>query len=153
MVRKLIEEFVSEPSGGERGLAVVAAFFETVRERFGIYQEIRRGVINAADAATRSAADLECVGPNGNVVLAVEVKERRIGDDDLHIAIAKARELEIHELIFCSEGIVTSQREQALMTIQNAWASGTNIYQTTPRELIRDVLPSAGEVGTKALFI
>jgi SacI restriction endonuclease len=146
----LIVRFLAEGSGGDRGLAVAAALFETIRERFGIYAEVRRGVVNAADSATESAGDLECVGRDGNVILAVEVKERLIGDDDLHIAIAKVRELEVRELLFCAKGVMTTQKNQVELTMQRAWASGTNIYHATTCDLIRSLLPLTGEEGIKS---
>jgi hypothetical protein len=87
----VVAKFLAERSGGDRGLAVAGALFETIRERFGIYSQVRRGVINAADAATGSVGDLECIGQEGEVLLAVEVKERRIGQEDLQIAVARRR--------------------------------------------------------------
>jgi hypothetical protein len=152
-VERITRSFLDARSGGDRGLAVVAALFETVRGRFGIYKEVRRGVTNAADAAMEAVGDLECVGADGEVLLAVEVKERRIGDNDLHIAIAKAREFKVTELLFCVEGILANQREQAELTIRNAWASGTNLYQTNLIDLIHNLLPLTGEAGIKAFVV
>ncbi|HUB16627.1 MAG TPA: restriction endonuclease, SacI family [Acetobacteraceae bacterium] len=150
---ELVREFLAEGSGGDRGLAVVAALFETFRERLGLYQEIRRNVINAADAATNSAGDLECIGTDGRVVLAVEVKERRIGDDDVHSAIAKAREFVIRELLLCTEGTVHGEQDAVAKTFTSAWASGTNIYHLTIHELMRGVLPLLGEGGIRGFVV
>lgn len=149
----LVERFLRDKSGGDRGLAVAAALFETIREKFGIYKQVRRGVTNATDAATDAAGDLECIGLDGNVLLAVEVKERRIGDHDLHIAIAKAREFEVRELLFCVEGILNTHRGQTEATIQNAWASGTNVYQTNFIDLTHNLLPLTGADGIKTFII
>lgn len=148
----IVTRFLSERSGGDRGLAIAAALFETIRDRFGIYREIRRGVINAADAATKSAGDLECLGADGQLLLAVEVKERRIGDDDIHIAVAKAREFSVRELIFCCDGIVASERPAVEKTLASVWASGTSVYQLTIRELMRGVLPLTGEAGIRTFI-
>jgi hypothetical protein len=145
----LVDGFLREKSGGDRGLAVAAALFETVRERLQVYKEVRRSVINAADAATRSVGDLECIGSDGAIVLAVEVKERRIGDDDVHIAIAKTREFAVRELIFCCDGITTADQAAVEKTFANAWASGTNLYQVTIKDLMRGLLPLLGEDGIK----
>jgi len=70
----LVTDFLSEKSGGDRGLAVVAALFETIRNRLAIYHKVRRGVINAADSATDAAGDLECISEDGQIVLVVEVR-------------------------------------------------------------------------------
>jgi len=146
----LVERFLKEKSGGDRGLAITAALFETIRERLNLFKEVRRSVINAADAATKSAGDLECIDHEGRLVLAVEVKERRIGDADVHIAIGKAREFAIRELIFCCEGIVPADRTAVEKTFTDAWASGTNLYQVTIIELMRGTLPLLGEPGIRS---
>jgi len=150
---ELVDAFLTERSGGDRGLAIVAALFETFRDRLNLYQEIRRNVINATDAATNSAGDLECIGSDGHVVLAVEVKERRIGDADVHSAVAKAREFLIHEMLLCTEGTVQAEQEAVSRTFASAWASGTNLYHLTIRELMRGVLPLIGESGIREFLV
>ena len=152
-VERLVARFLSEKSGGDRGLAIAAALFETIKERLNLYKEIRRNVINAADAATKSVGDLECIGHNGNLVLAVEVKERRIGDDDVHIAIGKAREFAVRELIFCCDGVAPADREAVEKTFADAWASGTNLYQLSIGDLMKGILPLVGEQGIKSFVI
>ncbi len=146
----LVGTFLSERSGGDRGLAVTAALFETFRDRLKLYREVRRNVVNATDAATNSAGDLECVGPDGDVILAVEVKERKIGDADVQTAVAKAREFAVRELLLCTEGIRVAEREAVERTFSHAWASGTNLYHATIGDLMRGALPLLGETGVRA---
>lgn len=148
----LARDFLSEKSGGDRGLAVAAALFETIRAIFGIYKEIRRGVINAADTAMEAVGDLDCIDQYGKIILAVEVKERRIGDDDLHITIAKAREAAVRELLFCTDGIMSTQLEEVEATIKHSWTLGMSIYQVNVHDLIHALLPTTGERGVK-LFV
>jgi hypothetical protein len=143
----LVKAFLTERSGGDRGLAVAAALFTAIGRRLGIYQQVKRGVINAADAATNSAGDLECIGPNGDIVLVVEVKERRIGDADVQIAVSKARLFSIRELLLCTEGIQLSDQTAVEKSFANAWASGTNLYHATIGELMVGALPILGESG------
>jgi hypothetical protein len=149
----LVTNFLSEKSGGDRGLAVVAALFETIRHRLGIYHEVRRGVINAADSATDAAGDLECVAKDGHTVLVVEVKERFIVDDDVHIAVSKARSLDVQELLLCTFGISTAEEDVVRKTISSAWASGTNVYHATVTEFMRGVLPLLGETSTREFVV
>jgi hypothetical protein len=149
----LVKTFMSEPSGGDRGLAVVAALFETFRDRLGLYREVRRGVINAADSATDSVGDLECLGSDGQIVLAVEVKERRIGDADVQIAIEKARAFSVRELLLCTEGLIDGEQAAIAQTFNRAWASGTNLYHATIIELMRGALPLLGEGGTRDFIV
>lgn len=146
-VGSLTTGFLSEKSGGDRGLAVVAALFETLKDRLGIYKEVRRGVINAADAVTGSAADLECAGENGEIILAVEVKERPIDDDDVQLSVSKARAFDVRELLFCTEGVLPEQQAAVRESFTRAWASGTNLYHMTIAELLQGVLPLMGERG------
>jgi SacI restriction endonuclease len=148
----LVEQFLADKSGGDRGLAVAAALFETVRKTLKLYKEIKRGVINASDAATKSAGDLECIAADGHIALAVEIKERKITLDDVQAAIVKAREFKVNEIIFCSGGLVEGARDEIEKLFANAWASGTNIYQMTIYDLIRAVLPLFGETGIR-MFI
>jgi hypothetical protein len=152
-VEALVGAFLSESSGGDRGLAVTAALFETFREHIGLYREVRRSVVNAADAATNSVGDLECVGPDGDIILAVEVKERRIEDADVQIAVAKAREFAVRELLLCTKGIQTAEHDAVERTFSNAWASGTNLYHATVGDLMRGTLPLVGETGIRNFVV
>jgi hypothetical protein len=127
--------------------------FETIGQRLKIYLEVRRGVINAADAATKSVGDLECIGDDNRIVVAVEVKERKIGGDDVRIAIEKTREFAVRELIFCCEGIIQADKEAVSAAFTTAWASGTNLYQATLKELMRGILPVLGEPGIKDFVV
>jgi hypothetical protein len=147
---QLAENFLSERSGGDRGLAVAAAIFETIRERLGYYKEIRRGVVNAADAATKSAGDLECVDRNDRIIVAVEVKERPLGLDDIQSALTKARQAGVKELIFCAHGVVEKEAAPVEAAIAGAWASGTSIYCIAIGGFLRNILPLLGEQGIKS---
>ncbi|MFT3811104.1 MAG: restriction endonuclease, SacI family [Micropepsaceae bacterium] len=151
---KLVSDFLSTGSGGDRGLCVAAALFETFKTRFRTFASIRRGVINAADAATGAAGDLECIAEDGaTIVLAVEVKERKIKDADIEAAIAKARQYAVRELVLCTHGIAQSDSEAAHSRIASAWASGTNVYHLTIQELVSSALPLAGEAGIHEFIV
>lgn len=72
----LIARFLDEQSGGDRAQAVAAALFWMIGKRFGLYRRVVRAAINTADAASGLAADLECLSEDGEIVLAVEVKDK-----------------------------------------------------------------------------
>jgi hypothetical protein len=148
----LAKQFLSEKSGGDRGVAVAAAAFEAIRERLGHYTEVRRGVVNASDAATLAAGDLECTDHNGEIILAVEVKERLIRLEDVQAALIKAREAGVKELIICSHGPAEKDYATISSAIDNAWASGTNIYSVTIGDFLLNVLPILGEQGGKSFI-
>lgn len=151
--QKLVTEFLKTKSKGDRGLGVAAAMFMAIKDRFGVYKEICRGVINELDASAKSAGDLECIDDAGNVMLAVEVKERRIGDDDVNVALGKVRELSVSELIFCSEGIKSAHEKAVGENFARAWASGTRLYSVTIGELMHAVLPILGEEGIRSFIV
>jgi hypothetical protein len=110
-------------------------------------------VINAADAATNSAGDLECLGPNNDTILVVEVKELQVGDAEVQMAIAKARGSAIREFLLCTHGIKPSEAASVERLFANAWASGTNLYHATIGELMRGVLPIIGDSGIREFMI
>jgi len=146
---ELTSAFLAESSGGDRGLAVAAALFETIGRRLGIYQEVRRGAINAADAATNASADLECIGKDGGIALAVEVKERLITEADVETALGKARAYSVTEFLLCTEGVAPSEKAAVDRLFTRAWASGTNLYRTTIIELMHAIFPILGEGGIR----
>jgi hypothetical protein len=146
---RLVTDFLSQPSGGDRGMAVAGALFDTLRVKLAIWTEVRRGAVNAADVATGAAADLECVASDGKVVLAVEVKERRVANSDVAEAITKARGLAVTELLLCTLGFVKAEEGAINTAIDAAWASGTNVYHATLLDLVRANLPLLGEAGIR----
>jgi hypothetical protein len=148
-VELIISRFLEEGSGGDRGLAVVAGLFDAFREYLGIYKEVRRGAINAADAATDSVGDLECIGPTGDIILAVEVKERQINAADVQAAVAKARKFSVRELFFCSHGVIASEVSDVDELFGRVWASGTNLYNVTILDFLHSTLPLLGESGIR----
>lgn len=75
---EVISRFLEKRSGGLRMQALSMALFELIGNEFGIYREVLSSNVNAADAATGKVADLECVDSNGEIVLAVEVKDRQL---------------------------------------------------------------------------
>ncbi|MCI5156846.1 MAG: restriction endonuclease, SacI family [Candidatus Electrothrix sp. AUS1_2] len=145
----LIVNFLSEASGGDRGLSVAAALFETFGQHFKIYKEVRRHAINASDQATDSAGDIECIGEDGELKLAIEVKERNLTLTDVRSAVLKARKVSLTEILFNSPGTSSSEEENISELIAKTWASGTNLYRLSIVELIRVGLSLTGELGRK----
>ena len=146
---KLIGEFLSESSGGDRGLSVAAALFETFGRYFGIYREVKRYAINAADQATGMAGDIECIGGDGELRLAIEVKERNVTLADVRSAVFKARKASLRELLFNAPGANPPEKEEIADLFSKTWASGTNLYRLSIDELVRVGLSLTGESGRK----
>ena len=148
-VREIIDKFLLEASGGDRGLATAAALFETFGKHFGIYAEVRRFAINASDTSTGSTADIECVDSEGNLRLAIEVKERSLTLIDVKSAVVKARKSSIQEFLFNSPRINPAETTDVADLFDKTWASGTNFYQLSIDELIKVGLSLTGETGRK----
>lgn len=145
----IIEEFLSEASGGDRGLSVAAAIFETFGTYFRIYGKVNRYVVNASDQATGSAADIECLDFEGNVRLAVEVKERNLTITDVKSGILKVRKVPINELLFNAPGTAAQDDPEIKELISRTWASGTSLYRLSISELIHVGLALTGEEGRR----
>jgi len=147
--RELITKFLSESSGGDRGLSVAAALFQTFGKFFGLYSQVNREVINASDQSTGLVADIECIDGDGNLSLAIEVKERILTLTDVKSAVQKARKSSIQEFLFNSPKINPSEDAAIAKQFEKTWASGTNLYQLSVDELIKVGLSLTGEAGRK----
>ena len=142
---KLCDIFLSVPSGGERGLSVTAALFKVMGLRFGLFSDVHRRVINAADKATGMAGDLECVDADGNTVILVEVKERELSFADVESAIQKARDAQISELFLTAQGVNKEDIERVFARIASAFTGGQNVYVTSIPILANTILSIGGE--------
>lgn len=147
--RNLIRQFLDESSGGDRGLSVAAALFQTFGEFFGLYSNVRRYVINASDQSTGSVADIECLDKDGELRLAIEVKERSLTLTDVKGAVQKARKGSIQEFLFNAPRVNPNDSDSVADLFSRSWASGTNLYQLSIDELINVGLTLTGEDGSK----
>lgn len=145
----LINTYLSEGSGGDRGLSVAAALFETFGTFFKIYNKINRHVINASDQSTGLAGDIECIDDKGNTKLIVEVKERNLTLNDVRGSILKARKMSLKELLFNTPGINQTEEKRISELVSKTWAAGTNIYNLKIQDLIRVGLTLTGERGQR----
>jgi hypothetical protein len=146
---RLVGMFLAEGSGGDRGLSVAAALFETFGKFFGLYSEVRRCTINASDRSTGLTADIECIDEKGSLKLAIEVKERNLTLTDVRSAILKARQSEIREFLFNSPKTNAAEHPEVNELIDRTWASGTNLYRLSIEELVHVGLTLTGEDGRK----
>lgn len=147
--RQTIGQFLKEGSGGDRGLAVAAALFQTFGKFLGLYSKVTRHMINASDASTGATADIECFDVDGNLKLAVEVKERSLTLTDVKAGLIKARKESVQGLLFNSPTIKAVDAEEIAELFDKTWASGTNLYQLSIDELIKVGLTLTGEAGRK----
>jgi hypothetical protein len=101
-IQFVVDEFLSEGSGGDRAVAVTVAIFkELLGPLLGIAR-VDREVVNAADASTQSVADVMCYDSEGCLLLAVEVKERSLSYEDVRSAFGKLKQTQLGRLVFAA---------------------------------------------------
>jgi hypothetical protein len=144
-VLSLTHKFLVQKSGGDRGLALCGALFDAVGMHFGLYAKVDRARINASDEATGQAADLECVNVQGEVVLAIEVKERTLTLTDIEGTLRKCRKRKIKDIFFAAPRIRKDEQNAIDERIAGAFASGQNLYVFDFFDLARSVLALGGE--------
>ena len=147
---RLVADYLSESSGGERPQVITAALMRTIGSRFGIFDEVARQGINEADAASASPGDVICYS-QGTQVLAVEVKDRTIELHDVDVAIGKARRNSIAEILFATVE-PPSIEESIESRTEREFALGINVYQISIDTLLRASLSIAGE-SSRAQFL
>ena len=147
---KIIASFLTERTGGLRMQALVSALFRALGKQFGIFSDVRSGSINAADASTGSAADVECIGAKGDVVLAVEVKDRQLTLRQITDKLPAVRAKGIAEVLFLIQGgIESGEKEVVRDTQRKEFAAGQNLYVTDFREFLNSCLILLGERGRR----
>ncbi len=144
---ELIHKFLSEPSGGDRNLALASALFETFGEYFNLYDSVERRAINTTDVSSNSSGDIECLDSKGNIKISIEVKDRSVSLIDLNSAISKARKNSIAEYLFNAPNFEQTTSNDIQEKIEHTWASGTNIYLISIEDLANVGLALAGDKG------
>jgi len=142
----LMNAFVAERSGGDRVQAVAPALLLVIGQRFGLFDSIQREAINAADLSTGLIADLECVLNTGEIVLAVEVKDKELSIGDIDAKLQTARARQVAEILFVAQhGIRTADRERLEERLESHFASGQNVYVLTLSKLAKVAFSLLGE--------
>ena len=145
---KVMEDFLSERSGGDRLLALTSALFLIIGKRFQLYADVRREAVTSADAATGMVADLECLSEKGEVVVAVEVKDRELTVSQIRSKIPDVRQKHVSEMFFIAErGVAPCNHDDAAELVRHEFASGHNLYVMDLLSLGRVVLALLGEEG------
>lgn len=144
-VLALAQGFLEEKSGGDRSLALCGALFDAIGIHFGLYAKVNRARINASDEATGQAADLECVNGESKVLLAVEVKDRRLTLIDVEGTLRKCRQRKIKDIFFSTPGVRPDDQSSLNERIARAFTSGQNIYIFDFLDFARSILALGGE--------
>jgi hypothetical protein len=143
----VMQQYLATKSGGDRMEAVSAALFQTIGERFGLFDQVRRQRVNATDSSAGMSADIECC-LDGEVVLLVEIKDRMLTLIQLDSKLDAARAAHISEILFIAEqGEEANDKPGIAARIASEYASGQNIYVTNFTDFSLGILILFGEAG------
>lgn len=144
---EIVDDYIATTSGGDRMEVVCSALFRTVGDEFGLFDEVRRAKVNAADTASGMLADIEC-WHQGRIVLLVEVKDRALRLTQMDRKIEGARAHHVAELLFLVQsGNGSAQEENIGSRIWSEFASGQNVYVAAFRPFAFGLLILLGERG------
>lgn len=142
--------FLAERSGGDRLLALTSALFIVLGKQFHLYNDVRRASITSADVATGMLADLECVLKEGDIVFAVEVRDRELTVSQIKSKIPSIHEKKVSEIFFIAQqGIAPTDKQDVFNIMNNEFISGHNVYIMDLISLSRVVLALLGEQGRR----
>lgn len=149
----VIFEYLKERTGGLRLQVVAVALFRCIGESFKLFNSVRSASINAADASTGSVADLECLDSEGNIVLAVEVKDQQLELRHVQDKLPGIRSKGIKEFIFLVQGNVFQEHEREIHEkIRNQFVTGQNLYICELHAFLGACLVLLGESGRRLLL-
>lgn len=146
----LLADYLSVQSGGARIQAVTCALLQAIGVRFHLFAEVRSSNINAADTASGQVADIECLDPAGNVVLAIEVKDKELTVNHLIDKLPNMRSKRVSEILFIAQsGIVKEEQANINELLTKEYSSGQNIYIFTFSGFSDSVIALLGEGGRR----
>lgn len=149
-----IREFLATRSGGLRMQTLSKVLFIRIGEVFGLYSGVVSSDVNAADAATGKVADLECIDSDGNIVLAVEVKDRELTLVQVQNKLPAIRARGVRELLFVVDGGVEDSDSQAIQgLVDQQFAGGHNLYVLEWDPFLESCLVLFGEQERRVMLI
>lgn len=151
-VLDISQQFLGTRSGGDRALALAGALFDVIGTHFRLYAQVNRARINASDEASGQVADLECVNDKGEILIAVEVKDRALRLTDVEGTLTKTRHRVITDVFFTAPLVEAKEVKPISDRIAAAFAGGQNLYVVDFVDLARVTLALGGE-AMRALFL
>ena len=144
-IADLLAAFLERPSNGLRPLVVTTALMGTLGEAFGLFPRVESQGLNEPDAAAGMPADVMCYGPDGQLRLAVEVKDRDLTLVDVEATLAKARGNALANVMFAAPGVRPRDEAAVRARITEEWAKGANVYRVAIGDLVHSALALLGE--------
>lgn len=137
-LRDILSDFLGDSSGGLRPLVVATAAMRVFGKAFKLFESVKSQGINEADSASGVPGDIMCYDANGQIMLAVEVKDRSLTLADIKASIRKSRQTEgsMSNLLFAAPGIQQRDQDTFQAIIRSAWTTGLNVYHVEIVEFI-----------------
>jgi len=153
---RCVTHYLDESSGGARLQAVAQGLVMALKAKGVGYERIVSRHVNAADAASQSAGDVECFVGESNV-FTVEVKDRELTIPELEASIEKARLSKVRELLFFIHRkrggpYADADRDQIDAIVVRQFALGLNIYIEKAGDFMRLGCTLLGEDGRKVFL-
>jgi hypothetical protein len=146
--------FLAARTGGVRFQAVAVALFRSIGETFQLFERVDAATINAADASTGSVADLTCIGADGEVVLAVEVKDRELQSRHVEDKLPAVRVQGVREILFVITGGLAKEEKEAIAgLIDREFVTGQNVYVVPFDRFLESCLVLFGEGGRRRFLV
>jgi hypothetical protein len=149
--QEIISKYISVPSGGERVLTITSALMELIGDQFHLFAEVRRGNITAADKPSGLVADIECRDKEGNILLAVEVKDKELILNHIESKLPSMRSNRVSEILYIAQqGISQKNGDKISELIKKEFVSGQNIYIfDSVSSFSSGILVLVGEIGRR----
>ncbi|MDO8629325.1 MAG: restriction endonuclease, SacI family [Phycisphaerales bacterium] len=149
-----LNSYVVERTGGVRLQVIAVALFKAIGRHLGMFEEVKSAAVNASDASTGLVADLSCIDAENRVVLAVEIKDRKLTLRHVQDKLPGVRELGIRELLFLVRGGLQEEDEDGIRNaVDREFAVGHNIYVCEFDAFVECCLILFGEDGRRGFLI
>ena len=151
-----VTHYLDESSGGSRLQAIAQGLVIALQQGGVRYEKIVSRHVNAADAASQSAGDVECFSGEKNV-FTLEVKDRKLTVAELEASIEKARLANVTELLFFvhqKRGSLYDEADDKKIKdiVAAQFALGLNIYIERAEDFLRLNCTLLGEDGRKTFL-
>ena len=135
----LLEEYLDEASGGFRPLAVAVSLMNVLGRAFSIFGQVKSQKVNEADSQAGVPGDVMCYDQDGEIALAIEVKDRDLTLADVRTSTVKAQKSErsVYNLLFVSPNLKDADSDEIQRFAHQVWPSGLNINQIDIIDLTR----------------
>lgn len=133
----LAATYLATPSGGLRAQALATALMQTLGEAFSLFDTVETTGVNEADSASGKPGDIICYDADGNVALAIEVKDRDLTLVEFDNTLTKAQSAGTPRVLFVVPRLDSGDQATVESKIKAEWTKGRDIHHTWIVDLVR----------------